>query len=168
MTPVATIGGPWEVTFPPNLGAPPKVSLTELQPLTANSDEGVKYFSGTATYTTTVQLADSQLHPGARIFLDLGTVRDVAEVTINGQAIGTLWKPPYQLDVTRALKAGPNQLEIKVTNEWTNRIAGDRVLPPEKRVLSPVPPRPGTGGASQPLPESGLLGPVRILSSSEP
>lgn len=61
---------------------------------------------------------------------DLGSARDVLEVTVNRQSLGTLWKPPYQVDVTSALKSGENQLEIKVTNEWTNRQIGDRAAPP--------------------------------------
>ena len=72
----------------------------------------------------------------------------------------------YRVDVTDVLKPGENQLQIKVTNEWTNRIAGDRSLPAEQRILSPAPARPGFGGGNPPLPESGLLGPMKILSSS--
>jgi (4-O-methyl)-D-glucuronate---lignin esterase len=90
-------------------------------------------------------------------------VGDLAEVSINDRAIGILWKSPYQLDVTDALKPGVNQLQIKVTNEWTNRIIGDRAAQEGKKVLSVVP----AGGifrGPQTLTDSGLLGPVKFLS----
>ena len=133
----------------------------------AKSDPGVKYFSGTATYSNSVQAADAWLHAGARVLLDLGTVNDVAEVSVNGKSLGILWKPPYRVDVTDALKPGENQLQIKVTNEWTNRIAGDRLLPADQRVLV-AGARLGLDlpAANRPLPESGLLGPVTIMSST--
>ena len=82
---------------------------------------------------------------GLKIVLDLGTVDDIAEVSVNGKSIATLWKPPYKLDVTDALKAGDNQIEIKVTNEWNNRIMGDRPLPAGKED-----PHPRPGGIRQP------------------
>ena len=71
--------------------------------------------------------------------LDLGTVKDMAQVSINGQPVATLWKPPYQADITGCLKAGTNRLEIKVTNQWTNRQIGDSKLDPKKRVLASSP-----------------------------
>jgi hypothetical protein len=129
----------------------------------------VKYFSGTATYTTTFD-APASVAPGAALFLDLGSVKDVAEVSLNGKPVATLWKPPYRVDVTRRLTPGENQLEVKVTNEWTNRIAGDRVVAAEKRVLSSDG-APGRGGPrgfgpQQTLSESALLGPVTIESGA--
>lgn len=161
-----TIEGPWKVAFEPKLGAPDVVKFDALEPWSANTDEGIRYFSGTATYTKTVRVEDGWLHGGGRVVLDLGKVGDVADVVLNGKEVGILWKPPYRVDVTDAMKAGENELQVKVTNEWTNRIAGDRVVPPEKRVLAAGQPRPMFGGNS-PLPESGLLGPVKLLSTSE-
>ena len=164
VTTLATVDGSWAVSFPPNLGAPAKITLAKLEPWTANTDEGVKYFSGTATYTRTVQVARSWFRPGEKILLNLGTVNDLAEVSINGQALGVLWKPPYQVDVTRVLKPGANQLEIKVTNEWTNRLIGDRAAPPARKVLAVSLPATGGFGAAQTLAHSGLLGPVTFVS----
>jgi hypothetical protein len=164
-TVLATVSGPWTVTFPPNLGAPPSIQLETLESWTVNTNDGVRYFSGTAAYTMALPAPETWFRPGAKILLNLGAVKDLAEVSLNGQALGTLWKPPYELDVTGALKPGTNQLEIKVTNEWTNRQIGDRSAPPEQRVLAPAG---GLGGGPrgglQTLAESGLLGPVTMVT----
>jgi len=163
MTTIASVDGPWSVNFPANLGAPPSIALAKLESWTANVDEGVKYFSGTATYTGTVQVDRRLLRSGERILLNLGAVNDLAEVSVNGQSFGILWKSPYEVDVSSALKPGPNQLVIKVTNEWTNRLIGDR-LAPAKRVLSEGPP---PFGPPPTLAQSGLLGPVTLLSRAK-
>ena len=84
-TTLATVSGPWTISFPPNFGAPPKIELAQLESWTANADEGVKYFSGTATYTKTIEAPRAWFRPGARILLELGTVNDLAEVSINGR-----------------------------------------------------------------------------------
>ncbi len=165
-SPLAALGGPWEVSFPANLGAPANLRLAELASWTANADEGVKHFSGTATYTRTVPVPRGWLRRGQRILLDLGEVKDIAEVSLNGKALGVLWKPPFRLDVTSALKLGVNRLEIKVTNEWTNRLIGDRAAPADKKVLSAGGPS-GVNPAGPPpvLKESGLLGPVTLITA---
>jgi hypothetical protein len=94
-------------------------------------------------------------------------VKDLAEVSVNGKALGILWKAPYRVDATGALKAGANRLEVKVTNEWTNRQIGDRVVPMEKRVFPPtgmmMGAMGGRGGPQIPA-ESGLMGPVTVIS----
>lgn len=101
-------------------------------------------------------------------------MRDIAEVKVNGRAMGQVWAPPSRIEVTKALKPGTNKLKIAVTNEWTNRIIGDRLLPAEERILSQpvVPARPGGGGGfgfgPQTPPESGLLGDVTIVASRNP
>ena len=96
---------------------------------------------------------------------------DIAEVEINGKPVGLVWAPPYRLDVTAALRPGVNRLDMNVTNEWTNRQIGDRLLPPEKRVLfeaGAAPPQAGGGmslfGRAQQPAESGLLGSVRFVA----
>jgi hypothetical protein len=173
-TTLATVEGPWDVTFEPNLGAPARIQLARLESWTANADEGVKYFSGTAAYTKTVQAPQSWFQPGANLTLDLGTVDDIAEVSVNGKPLATLWKPPYRVNLADALKPGENRLEIKVTNEWTNRQMGDRAMP-DKRVLSAPGGRGGFGGfgglgmrgrGNPSPPESGLLGPVTVISTT--
>jgi hypothetical protein len=99
-----------------------------------------------------------------KILLNLGTVNDLAGVSVNGQQFEILWKAPYAVDVSSALKPGANQLEIKVTNEWTNRLIGDRSVPEAKRVLAVA----GPGFGPPPtLGQSGLLGPVTLVSIAE-
>jgi (4-O-methyl)-D-glucuronate---lignin esterase len=165
---LATLPGPWTLSFPPTWGAPETIQLPELESWTVNADPGVKYFSGTATYSKEVRAPAAWFKPGESIFLDLGKVRDLAEVDINGKSGGMVWAPPYRVDVTDVLKPGMNRLEIKVTNEWTNRIVGDHLLPPEKRVLqqSSVPAPRGGGpffGPREPA-ESGLTGNVKLVA----
>jgi hypothetical protein len=86
---MATVSGPWDVSFPPNFGAPAHIQLAKLEPWTVNPDDGVKYFSGTATYTKAVEAPQTWFRPGAKLLLDLGTVKDLAEVSVNGKALGT-------------------------------------------------------------------------------
>lgn len=167
---LATIEGPWTVTFPPNWGAPASVEMPDLASWTASADPGVKYFSGTATYSKTIRADRSWFRPGQQVFLVLDKVRDIAEVSVNGKPVGLVWAPPYRLNVTADLKPGANEIEIKVTNEWTNRIVGDRLAPPEKSVLPQAGPTSRGGGAffgpREPA-ESGLLGGVRLVAERE-
>jgi hypothetical protein len=161
---VATITGAWQVGFPAKLGAPSAITLPALQSWTKHSDDGVRYFSGTASYTKSVTAPREWFRAGARTLLDLGTVADMAEVLIDGRSVGVLWKPPYRIDVTGALRAGRNEIAIRVTNQWNNRILGDRMVPANRRVLSPVAGGGRGGGAAAAEPaESGLLGPVTVL-----
>lgn len=151
------IAGAWEVTFPPDLGAPPSKTFEKLVSWTSVPDDGIKYFSGTATYLKEIDVPESMLQEGHRLALDLGQLRNVAEVMLNGRKLGILWKPPYQVDVTDAVRVGKNQLEVEVTNLWANRIVGDAKLPKEKRLTT----------MSQHLRiqgphDSGLLGPVQL------
>jgi hypothetical protein len=125
----AAIGGPWEIHFPPNWGAPEKVTMDRLVSWPDYPDDGVKYFSGTATYVKDVDIAADQLGDGSTLYLDLGTVKNLAHVKLNGTDLGILWKPPFRLDITAAAKPGSNHLEISITNLWPNRIIGDLNLP---------------------------------------
>ncbi len=157
-----TVSGSWQVSFPPDLGAPPEIKLDKLISWTDSSDEGVKYFSGTATYSKDIQVSGSWLRDGSKLLLDLGKVDDIAQVAVNGKALEEiLWKPPYRIDVTSAVKPGANHIEIKVTNLWPNRVIGDQQPNAKQRYawLDYLPYR-----ADTPLLDSGLLGPVRILA----
>ena len=119
------------MTFPPNLGAPPQITLPELKSLHRHEIDGVKYFSGTATYTTRFQVAADATANGKRLYLDLGRVEVIAEVKVNGKPAGNLWKFPYRTEITSLVNPGENALEIEVTNLWPNRLIGDEQQPPE-------------------------------------
>ena len=141
--------------------------MPSLTSWTASSDAGVKYFSGTAKYATTVQVSATWMRGGERILLEMEKVRDIAQVRVNGKSMGLVWAPPYRIDVTTALKPGMNRIEIEVTNEWTNRLIGDRLLPAEQHVLSaPASSTAASGsfGATPQLSESGLIGEVRLIA----
>jgi hypothetical protein len=155
------------VFFPPNLGAPEQIRLANLESWTANSNDGVKYFSGTATYIKMIQVPKDWLKSDARIMFDLGSVRDIAQVSINGRPAAIIWKPPFRIDVSGLLKPGRNRLEIKVTNQWTNRLIGDSKLDPEKRVLASSSSGIGRFGPPPVLAEAGLLGPITVVSIGE-
>lgn len=158
---LATVEGPWQVDFPPNWGAPPRVSFDQLISWTECPDDGVKYFSGTATYSKDISAEASWFKPGAKVLLDLGLVKEIAEVSVNGKPVGgILWKPPYRADVTSSLHPGNNHIEIKATNLWPNRIVGDQ-QPTAKRQYAWLDYRPFK--ASTPLLESGLIGPVKVV-----
>ena len=162
-TRVAAIEGAWDVSFQAERGAPPKMRLDRLASWTENPDAGVKYFSGTGTYTKTVQAPAEWFQSGAKLWLDLGEVKNLAEVTINGKPLGVVWRTPFRVDATSALKPGANTVEIKVVNLWVNRIVGD---------LQPDQAKKYTYTAQQfyradsPLLPSGMMGPVQLLRTA--
>ncbi|MBI4659325.1 MAG: glycosyl hydrolase family 43, partial [Verrucomicrobia bacterium] len=123
------LAGPWDLSFPPKLGAPAQVTLKKLTSWSEHPDTGVRYFSGTATYNKTIDLPADWVVQNRRWYLDLGKVGVIAEVKLNGRNLGVLWKTPYRVEVTAAVKAGPNALEVKVVNLWVNRQIGDEYLP---------------------------------------
>jgi hypothetical protein len=124
------IDGAWTVNFAPDWGVTAPVTFDKLIPWNEHPDAGVKYFSGAATYVTTVTMAKDDLSVrGQRLELDLGDVQVMARVKLNGKDLGTLWRPPYRIDVTNVLRAGENELEVAVVNLWPNRLIGDELLP---------------------------------------
>jgi hypothetical protein len=126
------VTGPWNLYFPPNGGAPAVVSLPRLISWTEHADNGVKYFSGTATYSTEMDLPEALFGQGNSLRLSLGVVKNLAEVFVNGKSLGVLWKPPFRTDVTTALRPGRNTIEIRITNLWPNRLIGDELLPDDR------------------------------------
>jgi len=129
------IPGPWELAFPPDWGAPKSISLNQLMSWSDHGDDGVKHFSGSATYAKKFQMPAELLAKGNRLCLDLGDVRVIAAVKLNGRDLGILWKPPFVVDVTDAVKAD-NALEVTVTNLWPNRLIGDAQLPEDSERLA--------------------------------
>jgi len=158
-TPVAEVAGPWKVAFQPGRGAPDSIELAALGSLSEQNDPGVRYFSGVATYTTSFTLPKN-VRPGGRLWLDLGKVGDVAEVRVNGERAGTLWKAPYRADIGGLVRPGRNSLEVKVANLWVNRLIGDQQPGAAKIAFTSD----KTYTAKAPLRPSGLIGPVRLLA----
>ena len=128
----AKISGEWTLSFPPNWGAPPSVTLGTLISWTDHTNEGVRYFSGTATYEKSIEIDADRLKEGREVWLDLGAVRNFAQVSLNGKDLGVLWKPPFRANLTTAAKPGANALVVKVTNLWPNRLIGDEQLPEDR------------------------------------
>ncbi len=151
--------GPWLVAFQPKRGAPAAILQRDLKSWSGSTNPGVKYFSGTATYTATFDLPRATFANAAWLTLDLGKVRELAGVTVNGKPLGTVWTPPFRIDITKAARPGRNLLQIKVANLWVNRLIGDAQPGAKAKYTFTVIP---TYRADAPLRESGLLGPVII------
>jgi hypothetical protein len=191
--PAVEIAGPWDVVFPAQAvvqqhqpSPPRQVPFAKLISWSDHPDPDVKYYSGTATYRITFEVPSAMIGQQRRIALDLGKVAVMAEVRLNGRDLGILWKPPYTADVTDAVKAGGNALEVRVVNLWINRQIGDEQLPDDSprangMTLSQWPQwllegKPSPTGRhtftshrlwkkGDPLQESGLLGPVVLRST---
>ena len=153
---------PWTVHFDPHWGGPETARFDELVSWTTRPEPGIKYYSGTGVYERTFDLPEIPT-TGSRLYLDLGKVRELAEVKVNGQSCGIVWCPPWRVDITSAVKSGPNQLQIDVVNFWPNRIIGDASQPASQRMTrtnirkltAQTPPEP-----------AGLFGPVTLLIQS--
>lgn len=174
----------WEVRFPPGWGAPEKVHFERLISWSEHPDPSIRYFSGTATYVREFNVLKEWLQGDRVIVLDLGRVKHIAKVRLNGVPLGVQWKPPFRWDITKFVKPGKNSLEVQITNTWVNRLIGDEELPddcewhPDGRLrFFPnwfVEGKPRPSGRltfttwkhyrkGDPLEESGLLGPVKIF-----
>ena len=158
--PVLTMKGPWNLSFDSGLGAPPTAVFDQLMSYTESADPAIRYYSGTVTYRKAFTLKKRHLRKAAAMEIDLGGVKNLARVKVNGFDVGVVWKAPFRLEIPTAyLHSGRNDLEVKVINLWPNRIIGDL--------------QPGTGRkwtytasnwytADSPLLPSGLLGPVTV------
>lgn len=175
-TEIISLSGPWEVSFDPAWGGPKRMIFERLEDWSKHSEDGIRYYSGTAIYSKAFDL------PGAgqeTIYLDLGVVKNLAQVQLNGQDLGVVWTAPWRVDISHAAREKGNELEIEVVNLWPNRLIGDGKLPKDQRrtvtnvlTYDPVLPknysdagcpvceeRKKTGKEPELLP-SGLLGPV--------
>jgi hypothetical protein len=176
---LTALEGPWNVTFDTIWGGPDNVVFEELSDWSQNSDEGIKYYSGTAVYTKKFNIAaKSDSEHERRLFLDLGKVFNMARVKLNGKDLGVVWTARWQVEITKDLVIGENILEIEVANLWINRLIGDEMEPwdgisggkwPEWLLNGKE--RPTTRYTftthrfykkDDPLYESGLIGPVVI------
>ncbi len=158
ITTLSVVEGLWAVHFQENRGAPGEIELPALMSLSKHSDPGVKYFSGTASYTKTISVESKWINEQGQILLDLGSVKDLAEVLVNGKSAGIIWKAPFRVDIRPLLKPGRNEIEVRVTNLWVNRLIGDAQPGVKKITYTTMP----FYQANSPLLPSGLLGPVEI------
>jgi hypothetical protein len=156
---VGRVEGQWGVTFQANRGAPASTTLAFLASLSEHKDPGVKYFSGTASYTKTIAAPAEWFEPNAEVWIDLGEVHDIAKVVINGQDLGTVWRAPYRLNATGALRPGENRISVEVTNSWFNRLVGDQQDGMKQVTFSLSP---GVSSTTALVP-SGLIGPVNVV-----
>jgi hypothetical protein len=184
---IAVIPGPWEVAFDPAWGGPEKAVFEDLDDWSARPEEGIRFYSGTAVYRKTFDLPQRTSSRGERLWLDLGEVKVIAAVRLNGRDLGVVWCDPWRVDITDAVRKKGNRLEVRVANLWPNRLIGDEREPPDAEYarngrLARWPdwllrgePRPSAGrftfstwkhySRDSPLLPSGLLGPVRILTN---
>ena len=172
------LSGAWDLAFDPKWGGPEKVVFESLQDWTKRPEEGIKYYSGIATYRKTFNLARI---PEGATYLNLGVVHDMARVKLNGKELGVVWCAPWRIEISKVIKIGNNQLEIEVANRWMNRLIGDKQ--PADANLRTLDCPPGfldskklkagrytfsthdAYNAKSSLVPSGLLGPVQILAS---
>ena len=177
---VQELAGAWTVAFDLKWGGPERVTFEKLEDWATRPEDGIRHYSGTATYRTAFE-SKSQ-HPKSKMFLDLGLVKNIARVRLNGRDLGVVWTAPWRVDITNALKPGANELEIDVANLWPNRLIGDATLPTDKRLTvtnvrtydtmtsgtygcKKCEERKQTGKPPELLP-SGLLGPVTLQSAA--
>ena len=165
LAPVQEIAGAWTVHFDPKWGGPETAQFDSLVSWPTRPEPGIKFYSGTAVYEKTFDWKAESGKRKAEIFFDLGNVREIAEVKVNGQSCGTVWCPPWRVDVSAALRPGENKLQVEVVNFWPNRLIGDAGLPKEQR-LTQTNIRKLT--AKTPLEPAGLLGPVQLLEVRQP
>jgi alpha-L-rhamnosidase len=156
---VTTLEGAWDLSFEASKGAPASTKIDRLTSWAESEDPGIKYFSGHGTYTKHIKLPASAVKSGQRMWIDLGTVANLAEVTVNGKPLGVAWKSPYRVDATGALHAGDNLLQVRVVDLWVNRLIGDRQPNAKQYTFTARNPY----KATSPLLPAGLLGPVRIV-----
>jgi hypothetical protein len=182
------VSGLWSVQFEPRWGGPAHATFERLISWSRVADPGIKYYSGTAVYSATFELSRTLVKGDRRLYLDLGRVEVMAEVKVNGKSFPLLWKPPYRLDVTAVARAGRNTLEVAVVNLWPNRLIGDEQLPEDSErnpdgtlkrwpqwLLDgkPIPSGRYTFSMwrlwkkNDPLLDSGLLGPVKLIPAQE-
>ncbi|MEK7685082.1 MAG: glycosyl hydrolase [Verrucomicrobiota bacterium] len=181
--------GPWDISFDPKWGGPEKITFQALEDWSRRPEVGIKFYSGTATYRKAFDLPGESrtANHGSRIELDLGVVKNLAQVRLNGRDLGVVWCAPWRVDITGVAKPAGNELEIVVANLWPNRLIGDEHQPPDCEYggdgnlirwpewLAEKKPRPSQGRSTfatwkhftrnSPLLPSGLLGPVTLRQS---
>jgi hypothetical protein len=171
--PAQVLAGSWQLLFPPQRDVPEALVLPALESWTADANETVRYFSGTATYEKNFTVQAEDITSGRRWYVDLGSVEVIADVSVNSIGLGTAWTPPYRLEITQAIRPGTNCLEVRVSNLWRNRVVGDQKYPdgfpggPRPKQFKTFVTETSRLRAGEPLAPSGLLGPVRVMAEQE-
>ena len=125
-----SIEGPWKVSFDTAWGGPENTVFENLTDWSLNTDKGIRYYSGTAKYYNSFSLpANTTIGKESRYYLDLGKVRNMARVKINGTDKGIVWTDPWQIDISAELNKDENIIEIEIANLWINRLIGDEEEP---------------------------------------
>ncbi|WP_149302728.1 glycosyl hydrolase [Pareuzebyella sediminis] len=146
------ISGPWTLNIDSN-----QMEIDSLTSWTEYDD--IKYFSGTGAYVKTFT-QKKKIKKDETYVLQFEDLKNIAEVFLNDSFVGTIWKKPYEIEVTEALKKGKNELKIKVTNTWVNRLVGDaRADENQKNTFTTMP----FYKSTSPLLSSGLLGKVKLV-----
>jgi hypothetical protein len=165
LTEIGEVDGPWDVSFDSGMGAPAQIQFEKLEDWSRRPEPGIKFYSGMAAYRTTFNLdVPPSQNLRSKIYLDLGRVEVMARVRVNGIDCGVVWTAPRRVDISHAVKATGNTLEIEVANLWPNRMIGDASVPGKQYTQTTY--RPYKAG--DPLLPSGLLGPVRLMTPSTP
>ncbi len=159
---ITELSGKWDVHFDTKWGGPDHFEMTELKSWTNFEEPGIKYYSGTANYTKSFDLAKKEIK-NKQVILDLGNVLEMASVKINGKQLQVIWSAPYRFDISKFIQSGPNTIEVEVVNMWPNRLIGDAGLPPEQRLTKTNINKFNGADREKYLRESGMLGPVKLL-----
>jgi hypothetical protein len=163
LNPIQELNGPWAVHFDPEWGGPASIEFTKLVDWITRPEEGIKYYSGTAIYKKIFDVNKGNIGV-SQLFIDLGVVKDVAEVRLNGKNLGIIWTSPWQVEVSNIIKKTGNVLEVTIVNQWPNRVIGDDLLPKNEKHYTQT--NVTMFVKNKPLQPSGLLGPVTILEAT--
>jgi hypothetical protein len=179
---VTNIDGSWNVSFDPIWGGPKNVTFEKLEDWTQRAEQGIRYYSGIAVYSKIFDLPEKSKIENTELYLDLGEIKNMARIRLNGKNMGVVWTNPWRVNITNAVQQKGNHLEIEVANLWPNRLIGDEQLPDDGIKDGKWPDwllegRPRTSGRftfttkkyykkDSPLTESGLIGPVTIQGIS--
>ncbi|KAA9036116.1 hypothetical protein FW778_19710 [Ginsengibacter hankyongi] len=155
----------WTLKFDTSMGGPASYQLDSLQSWSDINNEGIKYYSGTASYEKDFYVGKDALTKGTEAFVVFDDIQEMAQVFVNGQDCGIVWTPPYKADITKYLRAGSNHITVRVVNTWNNRIVGDLRNPDKKQYTR-------TNikykfKAESPLLKSGLIGTAKIFFSKK-
>ena len=156
-TATATLAKGWKLQFDGKgeMSSHADMETEKLTDLAQSADDELKYFSGTINYNTTFNAEKAQ-----RTVIDFDRVECMAKVYVNDQYAGGVWCEPYQVDISKYVREGENELRVEVVNKWVNRIVGDMQQPPHERKISLLA---NPYNADSPLPASGLIGEVKLL-----